>query len=405
MRLGRILVGAAVAMPANAVAEAPPRVVAPSGQASLYDVVLGPETADGYQLGRQVLPPQPSALTGGPAGVAASRTIYLNRNGVTLSPGTNDSRTNRSTVATQPTTIAPWNVSQTVWNATVTCMREIFSPFNIAITDVDPGSTVPHIEAVFGGSPAQFGMSSSLAGVSPFTTDCAVIENSIVFTFMGSLPADPQLACEIQAQEVAHSYGLDHILLASDVMTYLPFEGRRWFQNHGAACGEDDPRACGLNGSVCRQTQNSVAMLVERVGLKGQTGDTVAPTVEITSPSDGAMVPPTFDVSFTATDNTRVTMVSLYVDGAPSGSVVLPPFAIPTPKALPEGTHKLRIVATDGNQERSKEITVTVSKSAGPVDGGDDVLGGCAAGGGGGGAAGAGLLVALAALIRRRRRG
>jgi hypothetical protein len=397
MRLGRILIGAAVLAPSIAVAEAPQRIVAPSGQASLYDVVVGPANEDGYQSGRQVLPPSGDDTAGA---LAASRTVFLNKNGVTLSPGINDSRINRSTVVAQPTTIPAWNVSASVWADTVSCIREVFSPFDITIVDADPGN-VPHIEAVFGGTPTTLGLSAQLSGVSPFTTDCAVIENSIVFTFMGSLPADARLACQVQAQEIAHSFGLDHVLLTPEIMTYLPYAGRRWFQNQAASCGEDKARPCGLNGSVCRQSQNSVALLIERVGLRGLAGDTVAPTVGITSPRDGETVPPMFDVDFTANDNAKVLMASLYLDGTPSGTVVAAPLSITMPRALSAGTHKLRIVATDGNNEKAQEITVTVSGDAE-----EDVVGGCAAGGGGGGgAAGAALSLALVALARRRRRG
>jgi hypothetical protein len=387
MRLGRFLIGAAVLAPSIAVAEA--------GQANLYDVVVGPSSEDGYQSGRQVLPAGGDDTAGA---LAASRTVFLNKNGITLSPGVNDARINRSTVVTQATMIPAWNVSASVWADTVSCIREVFSPFDITVVDADPGN-VPHIEAVFGGTPAQLGLSAQLSGVSPFTTDCAVIENSIVFTFMGSLPADARLACQIQAQEIAHSFGLDHVLLAPDLMTYLPYAGRRWFQNQAAQCGEDKARPCGLNGSACRQSQNSVALLIERVGLRGVAGDTVAPTVGITSPRDGETVPPMFDVDFTATDNAKVLMASLYIDGTPSGSVVAAPLSITMPRSLTAGTHKLRIVATDGNNEKAQEITVTVDENAE-----DDVMGGCAAGGGGGGgAAEAALSVALAALARRRR--
>jgi hypothetical protein len=407
MRLGSSLIGAAVLIPALAAADVPQRAIAPVGGASLYDVVVGPETADGYQLGRQLVPASsaPAALTGdGTAGLAASRTVYLNKNGVTLSPGANDSVNNRSTVVTQPTTLPAWNVSASVWASTVSCIREVFAPFNITITETDPGS-VPHMEAVFGGSPTLVGMPNNLAGVSPFTADCAVIENSITFAFMGALPADPRLACEVQAQEIAHSYGLDHVMVASELMTYLPFEGRRWFQNMNASCGEDKARPCGLNGSTCRQNQNSVAMLIDRLGLRPAVGDAVAPTVSITSPRDAAIVPPTFNVRFTAADNTKVTMASLYIDGVPSGSAMLAPFVIPVPSGLAEGSHRLRIVATDGTNEQVKEIAVTVQKGAPSPDGNDDVIGSCAAGGrGGGGAAGAGLGLALVGLARRRRR-
>jgi MYXO-CTERM domain-containing protein len=419
MRLGRFSVGAAACAaacatafaPATAAAEAPRRTVAASEPAELLDVIAGPANADGYQLGRQLLPAAgPAAgiasLDGTAPAVAASRTVYLNKNGVTLTPGTNDSRLNRSTVVTQQVAIPPWNAGASTWSEIVTCMREVFAPFNISIVDTDPGD-VPHIEAVFGGTPALLGVATNLAGVSPFTSDCAVIENSIVFTFTGALPADPRLLCEVQAQEVAHSYGLDHVLLTADLMTYLPYDGRRWFQNMNASCGEDKARPCGLNGSTCRQTQNAVSLLIERVGMKGQAGDAVAPTVAITSPYNGETVPPTFAVKFNASDNAKVLMASLYVDGVASGSVVMAPLSIAMPGGLTEGAHKLRVVATDGINESAQEIAVTVKKGAAPPAGQeDDVMGGCSAGRGGGPGtgAGAGLALALGAALGRRRR-
>lgn len=407
MQLRSLLTGAVMMIPALAAADAP-RMVAVEDAASPYDVVVGPENADGYQFGRQFLPAAPAAasLTGGGApAVAASRTVYLNKNGVTLTPGINDSRANRSSIVKQQVTIPPWSVSASVWAETVSCMREVFAPFNIAIVETDPGANVPHIEAVFGGTPTQLGMASNLAGVSPFFEDCSVIENSVVFTFMGALPADAATACEIQAQEVAHSYGLDHTLVANDLMTYLPYDGRRWFQNLNASCGEDKARPCGLNGSTCRANQNSVTTLIDRVGLKVPVGDTTAPTVGITSPKNGDTVPPTFSVKFTAQDNTKVLMASLYVDGVPSGSAMLAPFSITTPNDLPEGAHKLRIVVTDGANEKSEEVTVNVRKGALGAGQEQDVVGGCAAGGGGAGTgAGLGLGLALGALLRRSRR-
>lgn len=384
MRPGTMLLGVAM-LTASAVG-ARAEVVA-------GDVVVGPEHADGYQLARQVLP-----ASGGTAGLAASRIVFLNKGGITLTPGVNDARTNRSTIPKQQVTIPPWNPPAATWTATVSCLRDIFAPYDITLTETDPGN-VPHIEAVFGGAPGQLGQPSNLAGVSPFTTDCAVIENSIVFTFASTIADNPQRICEVQAQEIAHSYGLDHVLLASDIMTYEPYDGRRWFQNREASCGEDNARPCGLNGSVCRQKQNSVSLLIERLGLKRPANDLVAPTIGMTFPANGQVVPPTFDVKFTANDNTKVSMVSLYIDGVASGTAVVAPYEI-TASGLTQGTHKLRLVATDGANEKSTEITVTVR------GGEDDVVGGCAAGGGGGGggATGIGLLLALGALVLRRRR-
>ena len=197
--------------------------------------------------------------------LALSRTIYLNRDGVTLRPGDNDSSRNISSVVTRPTEITPWEIDDDMWQETVDCMKGMYARFDVVVTDKDPGS-VPHIEAVFGGHPNDVDLPDNVLGVSPFTTDCAIIENSIVFTFTDVIEDDPQVMCEIMAQEIAHSYGLDHEMLAEDPMTYLPYAGNRAFQNEMADCGEYGERMCGIEGSVCRQRQNSVQLLEERLG-------------------------------------------------------------------------------------------------------------------------------------------
>jgi hypothetical protein len=203
-----------------------------------------------------------------------SRTIYLNPYGVILTPGDNDSRADVSSIVTAPTVLYGWDTDIDTWNETVDCMKEIYAPFDVTITDEDPGD-VPHIEAVFGGSPTDVGLPENVAGVSPFTTDCAVIENSIVFAFTEVMPNDSRLVCEVMAQEVAHSFGLDHEMLPEDPMTYLPYLGERTFQNTMASCGEFGDRMCGINGNVCRYQQNSFKLLTTRLGAKN-----AAPTEE-----------------------------------------------------------------------------------------------------------------------------
>jgi Bacterial Ig domain len=410
MRLSHVVTGALLLAPAIAAAEQPTHSLKPVGTASSYDFVATAPNQDDLRFARQVVPATDNPTT--TAVLAQSKIIYLNHNGVTLTPGNSDSRTNRSSIAQQQTTIPAWAVSATTWNATVACMRDMFSRFDVQVTDVDPGSA-NHIEAVFGGSPTQLGMPSNVAGVSPFTTDCSIIENSIVFTFTDVIPADAQTACEIMSQEVAHSFGLDHELLASDPMTYLQYTGNRTFKDQAVSCGESTARPCGINGSTCRPNQDSVALLAERLGTAGTPGDTVAPVVGITSPSNNATVPPGFDITFTATDNIAVTMATLYVDGAAAGSVLSPPYTFTTSNTISEGAHTFKIEATDGSNTQAQEITVTVKLGAPPpgtgsgsgsggggVDNGD-INGGCAAGGNG-----AGLLLALGliGLVARRRR-
>ncbi len=412
MRLSTLAVGALLLVPALAAAEQR-SLVAAGGMASVGDFVAGPATINDLKFARQVLPPTEVGET--TVAIAQSRVVYLNKAGITLLPGENDARTNRSTIATTQTAIPAWNPTASTWAATVSCMRELFSPFDVTITESDPGN-VPHIEAVFGGSPQLLGMEAGVAGVSPFTQNCAVIENSIVFTFTNVIPQDARLACEIMAQEVAHSYGLDHVLLASDPMTYLDYAGNRTFKNQTASCGEDVARPCGIGGSTCRANQNSVALLTERLGAK--TADTIPPSGAISSPAPNAQVPPGFNVYVSANDNLMVRSGKLYVDGVlvqtlnESG----PLFTFVTTSTMPEGPHRIKTEISDGiNVIMTQEITVTVKNGAAPNPappsggtgtggaGGDsgEITGGCSTGG-----SSSSLLLGLAlvGLIIRRRR-
>jgi hypothetical protein len=284
MRLTDVVVGALLVVPALAAAEAPEAVSAPDG------LDISPPTVNDLVFVRQEVPDEPTTPQAGALRVAKSRMIYLNRTGITVTPGTNDSRTNRSSLAKQATTFGAWNAPEGVWTKTVACVRNMFSRWDVTITEQDPGDE-PHVEAVFSGRPAQLGLPANTAGVSPFMTSCGVIDNAIVFAFTDILPNDPQMTCEIISQEIAHAYGLDHEMLPPDPMTYLDYDGDRAFQDVDAKCGEKEERPCGINGSVCRPSQNSVALLTERLGAKdgGGTNDggsTVAPGATTSSPLD-----------------------------------------------------------------------------------------------------------------------
>jgi uncharacterized protein (TIGR03382 family) len=262
---------------ASAHASHPPQVVAVEGAAQQKQFVATRPTSGGHAFARQVLPAAANT------GVAQSRVLYLNPDGAILVPGFNDARTDTSSVVTEPTEILGWDIDVDTWNETVACVRDIYSRFDVTVTDEDPGD-VPHIEALFGGHPADVGLPDNVAGVSPFTEDCSIIENSIVFTFTDVLPDDPRVMCEVMAQEIAHSFGLDHEMLASDPMTYLDYAGPRAFQDEMVPCGEFDDRMCGINGSVCRERQNSVAMLESRLGRRGAEGVPSEPLTTTTEP-------------------------------------------------------------------------------------------------------------------------
>jgi uncharacterized protein (TIGR03382 family) len=261
----------------------PQQAVRPEGTARPFEFVATDAARHprGYSFARQVLPARsPASAEAGSAAAsptpsagtstrAQSRVIYLNRDGAILRPGDNDAIHQVSSIVAEPIEHDGWDVDDDYWAATVSCIAELYAPFDVKVTDQDPGD-VPHVEVMFGGSPGDLGLPDNVAGVSPFTTDCAIIENSVVFAFTDILPDDdPRMVCEVTSQEIAHSFGLDHEMLPSDPMTYLDYVGDRKFQDRMASCGEYADRTCGVNGVTCRQRQNSVALLQQRLGVRG----------------------------------------------------------------------------------------------------------------------------------------
>lgn len=422
------LVGAfLLVLPAVAAAEDNGPATGPAPDGALVTEVR----PDGVILARKVVAGSPVETPDGEVGVALaqSRYIYLNKNGTALSPGGSDnSASNVSTIVPNNRNFPAWNVSAADWNIVRSAVQEMFAPFGVTVSDSPPPAGTRHVEALFGGGAGDALPASQvpppeqgyILGVSPFTIDCGIIEDSIVFTFAEDaemLGISMREIAEIAAQEIAHSYGLDHVLNASDPMTYLPYTGNRSFKAGAVQCGEDTPRACGLVNQgypSCRPNQDSVALLTERIGTGGgNPGDVTAPDLSITAPEANATVPPGFSVYANADDDNGVVAVELYIDGVLADSTDSTPYRLQAPDDLNNGEHEVKVIATDGIQETEDLIYVIVDDDADPVeppdDGGDGgeqyVTGGCSTGtGAGGGLALAGLVGLALATGRRRRR-
>src|SRR5262249_1814148 len=142
-------------------------------------------------------------------------------------------------------------------------------------------------------------------------------------------------------------------------------------------------------------------------GGSGGGGDMVPPTVSITSPVDGAMVPSGFEVHVTALDNVGVASVDLLVDGSRVDQKTASPFDFqiaagllsPGAHALVArgGSHALVARASDaaGNTAMSPSVMVTVEANGSGGAGGSGGHGGGSggAGGSGGGNTGSGNMV------------
>ena len=346
-----------------------------------------------------------------------SNVIFLNRcaGDCVMTPGQEDSRQNTSIVPQKTSVVPAFAHGDEAWNQVVSCVREIYAPFDVVITDVDPGSQ-SHFEAIVAGSPQHVQQPHDVGGVAPF--NCGVIDNAITYSF-AEVYDDMRALCETVAQETAHAFGLDHEYLCEDPMTYLGGCGDKSFRDVNAECGEDEPRECMCGGT----TQNSYA----RIAGEFNTEPPTPPSVSIVQPEAGDEVEPGFAIVVAAEDDAALTSIEVFVDGvlvAEDAGLEAGPYDFSAPVQLPSGDFELRAVATDDRGTESEHVIV-VSRTAcssddacgdgqvcvagactrGSSDSDDDDGGGCSTAGNGGLSAGlllAGLLGAWVPHARRR---
>ncbi len=213
---------------------------------------------------------------------APARVIYLARQPIELRAGRDDSSKRISSLVPSirakpagsasataapessdaPAKLPGWTGTDKGWKNLMGCVRTLFAPFDVVITDALP--TVDNFVLVaVGGTPAVLGVKDRrVAGLAPFSG--GVIAKPVVFAFSAALGNDPRKVCETIGMEVAHAYGLDHGYSCKDVMSYLPRCGSRTFTDKDVRCGEAKRRNC--DGG--EPTQNSYRQLLKVLGAR-----------------------------------------------------------------------------------------------------------------------------------------
>lgn len=351
-------------------------------------VALSPEEADLYasELGRPlpaVVPLEEPVFDTIRYGEGeAPFTIFMNRHGGRYTCGDNDSRANQSTIAcgASPAELGEWPGSDAEWTSFMGCAVDLFSRFNLIVTDVEP-ATGDYVEAVVGGSPWQVGMGSGVGGVAPY--QCGVIPRAIVYAFAdvyygsGNWWRD---VCETAGQEVVHAFGLDHEYLCEDPMTYLSGCGEKTFQDTDAQCGEFYPRQCDCTGA----RQNSVAEMLDLFGPAAPAvDDPTPPVVSLTSPAAGAVLAPNGEIEIVANATDDVGLQSVVLEWDHNDSEMSCPGDGEYFRCAVSGTHytwtlrvgegprTFRVRATDQGGNRVTTADRTITLAAGGDDGGD----------------------------------
>lgn len=191
-----------------------------------------------------------------------ARVVFLNSGGGTYTPGAADSRTNKTPLVSTAETATAWTISSASWKTLRDCVEQKFAPFNITVTEVDPGASAEHIEIVF----AQASL-PALAGTSfiaPLT--CAVVPNGVAFVSQAYADANPTNGCAAVAAAVGYTLGLESVVACPDAMSFTQTScASTGFTNVALQCGTSTAVACQCGGAGITQ-QNSYARMMSIVG-------------------------------------------------------------------------------------------------------------------------------------------
>jgi len=259
-------------------------------------------------------------------------------------------------------TLPAFPYSDNSWNAIVDCVRETYAPYNVTVTDVDPGTTTPHHEAIVAGDPADLGLPDTVGGVGPLFGNCSLHDNTISFTFATIWPDNPIFICSVVAQETAHGFGLEHSFNCADPLTYLNACGLQYFRNEIIPCGEFAERPCTCGGGQ----QNSHSKMLAVFGPNPTPLPT--PTVTIAVPADGANVQQQFAIGATGVNKRGIGKAELWLNGykwdeinATRGQTQ---FTMTAPANLPDGVIDVEVRLFNDLETVYGTSTVTVTKGA-----------------------------------------
>jgi hypothetical protein len=320
----------------------------------------------------------------------SSHYIYLNRcsGGCVVTGGADDASAMTSSIPTPGSHMmtefendvgSAGSAADAAWNALLTCVQEVYSPFGVTVSDQLPSNGVSFTMGIVAGNPTEVGLSNDFLGVGIVYPDCSASDNIISFSFanheFGTGLARTYETCWTVAQETAHSFGLDHEYVftdgnsaCSDPMTYrTDCGGEKFFRNEPAQCGEYVARTC-----KCGGTQNSVAKLTKVLGAG--TSSIAAPTIVIDTPTGGA-VTAGFTVHADAGSRRGVAKVEMWLNnhnwttaqGAAFGQNGQPnpsTYAMTAPMNVPDGNIDLVVKAYDDLDIETDSATVSLVKGA-----------------------------------------
>ena len=294
--------------------------------------------------------------------------IFVNFDGAELSSGYDDSHNDVTEIGECAGSFAPYG-DGAMRDAVMQAVRTDWAAFNVIVTDSRPASGDYVMNMTGPSNP--FG--GGVLGIAPLDCDDSETPNNITFAFVS---ADDGLGASEHAttigQEVAHSFGLEHVDDESDIMNPYVAGGDPSFKDEcitivqGGSCPDQHAAQCGDGYS-----QNSYQELLTLFGPS--TPDASPPTVRITFPMDGQelMNGTDFAIMVDASDDQGIAHVTLFQDGNEVAEDSSEPYSWQA-NGLPAGVYEFYATAVDlsGNETQSDTVSIGIGHAPPPPDDG-----------------------------------
>jgi hypothetical protein len=294
--------------------------------------------------------------------------VFVNFEAIDIQQGFDDSRNNVSGIFGQQFAAFGGDGSQQA--AVMEAVRNDWEAYNVLIVDQRPASGDYTMNVTSPTNP----IGGSVLGIAPLDCNDMMTHNNITFAFHGANDGfSPSIVATTIGQEVAHSFGLEHVDEPGDIMNPYNAGGDPSFRDEciqivqGGQCAQQHQLHCGSG-----QAQNSHLELLELFGTS--VPDTQAPLVEITSPADGDTfeVGADFRIDVAVSDDQAVASVELFNGEMAQQTDANEPYGWDVVD-IPEGVYEFSVVARDptGNESTSNIVTVYVGVDAPEEDDGD----------------------------------
>jgi MYXO-CTERM domain-containing protein len=322
-----------------------------------------------------------------------SPVIYLNRcvGGCIVTPGNDDDATTTnptSGIVAQLSNLTEFQFSQQVWDDIVQCVKEVYAPYNVQVTETRPGAGVQYHHAIVAGTAEEAGLQAGVLGVAIVEGDCTPRNNAVSLTLANSHSDNAGTVLEMcwtVAQESAHAFGLAHSFMftsgksptpgqsaCNDALTYRRnCGGQKFFRNDAALCGENSVRPC-----RCGTTQNSHGKLL--VTFDAAPGEQLVPppSSTITMPTTGQLGG---NIQVSSGSKRGVQKLELIINGfkwaeipgalfGPTGQPNPGTYDVPVPAMLPNSIVDVIARSCDDIGRCTDSPTVTLTKGAACAD-------------------------------------